>query len=319
MAPVIDTLSSLVALRTKTIELYPDLAPLRAAVRRGNWAAVSAHFDGFPARADRSTAVQVVAETAGSERFLQRVVDTHRDSSLARTLLGARYIVTGWNARGATRAKYVQADQWRVFHDHLRRADGLLADATSIDPSNAAAWGERVTAARGLSLGQDEGRRRYERAAEHCDAPYGAQRQLLQTLCPKWGGSVDAVLTFARQCAEAAKPGGLGAANVAAAHAEIALDDDDVEVARHLAAPHVREEVAAEAARSVLHPDFRPVHGWLGAHSVFAFTLFHAADHAGAAVHFAAMGNRVNSYPWSAHSGLWKPEFRQARRAVRAR
>ncbi|WP_204000336.1 hypothetical protein [Virgisporangium aurantiacum] len=316
---MIGPLSSLVPLRTKTIEHYPDLAPLRAAVRRSDWAAVSAHFGGFPARADRSTAVRVVAETAGSERFLQRVVDTQRDSSLARTLLGARFIVTAWDARGATRAKYVKGDQWRVFHDHLRRADGLLADATAIDPFNAAAWSERVTAARGLSLGQDEGRRRYERAAELCDAPYGAQRQLLQTLCPKWGGSVDAVLAFARECAESAKPGELGAANVAAAHAEIALDDDDAGVARHLTVPQVREEVAAAAARSVLHPDFRPVHGWLGAHSVFAFDLFHAAAPDSAAVHFAAMGNRVNSYPWDAQSGLWKSDFRQARRAVGVR
>ena len=77
--------------------------------------------------------------------------------------------------------------------------------------------------------------------------------------------------------------------------------------------------MVAAAARSVLHPDFRPVHGWLGAHSVFAFTLFHAAARDRAAVHFAAMGNRVSSYPWDAHSGLWKSEFRQARRTVGAR
>jgi hypothetical protein len=37
------------------------------------------------------------------------------------------------------------------------------------------------------------------------------------------------------------------------------------------------------------------------------------------AVHFAAMGNRVGSYPWDAHSGLWKPEFRRARRTAGAR
>lgn len=317
MTPVIGTLSSLAPLRSKTIELYPDLAPLRASVRRGDWAAVSAYFATFPARADTSTAVEVVAETPGSERFLQRVVDTERNSSLARTLLGARYIVTAWGARGSGWAKDVTAAQWRVFHEHLQRADSLLADATAIDPANAAAWTARVTAARGLSLGHDECRRRYERAAEHCDAPYVAQRQLAQSLCPKWGGSVEALLAFARQCADSARPGSLGPAIVATAYVEIALDDDAV-WGRHFTVPQVREEIGAAAARSVLHPDFRPVHGWLGAHSVFAFAMFHAAAHDRAAVHFAAMGNRVHGYPWDLHNG-WKADFRQARRTAGVR
>lgn len=113
-----------------------------------------------------------------------------------------------------------------MFYDYLRRAERVLADATAIDPGNAAAWTERVTVARGLGLGQAEGRRRYERAAEHCEAPYGAQWQLLQSLCPKWGGSVEAVHPFARDCLRSARPGTLGGAVVADAYVEHAFTFD---------------------------------------------------------------------------------------------
>jgi hypothetical protein len=317
---VIATPSPFVPLRTKAIEHYPDLAPVRTAVRRGDWNAVTAYFDGLPARSDRSTAVGVVADTVGSERFLQRVVDTDRDSSLARTLLGARLIITAWDARGSGWAKHVKPAQWRVFHDQLGRAERLLADATAIDPSNSAAWTQRVTVARGLSLGLDEARRRYERAAEHCDAPYGAQSSLTQQLCPKWGGSVEEVLAFTRQCLQEAKPGSLGGVVVADAHAEIGFDDyGEGELPRYFTIPRVREELEAAAAQTVLHPDFRPVHGWVSAHSVFAFVLFHARAYDRAAAHFAALGNRVKSYPWSRHDVAWKPAYRRAFRAVAAR
>lgn len=302
-------------LKAAPVAQYPDLAGLRRSVRRGDWGAVSAFFEALPARGDQSVAVRVVAETRRSEAFLQRVVDSERDSSLARTLLGARFIVIAWDARGATGAKYVKPAQWRVFHDYLRRAERVLGDATAIDASNAAAWTERVTAARGLSLGADEGRRRYERAAEHCDAPYTAQAQLVQTLCPKWGGSLEAVHAFAQQCLAAGKPGTLSGAVVANAHVEHGLREFGVgELGRYFTIPRVQAEVAAAAAQTVLHPDFDPVHGWVAAHSVFAFVWFHTKAYDRAEPHFAALGNRVGAYPWDVHDVWWKREFRRARR-----
>jgi hypothetical protein len=92
---------------------------LRKAVGSGNWRAVSAYFQELPARSDQSVAVRLVAEMAGAERLLQRAVDGERDSSLARTLLGARFIVMAWKARGGALARYVSEAQWRVFFDYL--------------------------------------------------------------------------------------------------------------------------------------------------------------------------------------------------------
>jgi hypothetical protein len=301
----------LALLRTKVATLYPDLRALQGSVRRGDWAAVSACFEQLPARSNGSVAVSAVAQIRGSERFLQRIVDTERDSSLARTLLGARLIVIGWNARGGARARYVKPAQWRVFHDYLQRAERVLADATAIDATNAAAWSERITVARGLGLGQHEARRRYDRAAEHCDVPYTAQARLLQTLCPKWGGSFGDVFAFARQCLTEATPGSLGGAIIADAHVEHGLEDY-----RHFDAPGAREELVAAASQTVLHPDFRPVHGWVGAHSAFAFALFHGGSYLSAAQHFTAMGNRASGYPWYSSDVFWRSAFLRARHQV---
>ncbi|KKK06505.1 hypothetical protein LQ51_07830 [Micromonospora sp. HK10] len=306
--------------RTDLFDIYPDLAPLRASMKSGDWRRVSGYFEGLPIRADWSVAVRAVARTRGAERFLQRVVDSERDSALVRTLLGARFIVMAWDARSGLLAQYVKQAQWQIFHDYLNRAERLLADATTIDPTNAAAWTERVKVARGLGLGVDEGRRRYDRAAEHCDVPYLAQAELAQNLCPKWGGSLDALLTFARERLETGKPGTLDGAVLADALIERAFMEDDYSLMeQNLQDGSVRSELARAAEQTVLHPDFDPsTHGTVAAHATFAYAFFVAGDHKRMAPHFAALGDRSNWYPWGVwHGKNWKDTFRSARRAAR--
>jgi hypothetical protein len=304
--------------RTDVVGWYPDLAGLGRSVRSGDWAGVEAYFNGFPPRADRSTAVLFVAKARGSERFLQKAVDTQRDSALARTLLGARFIVLGWKARTAAWAKDVSPAQRRVFVDYLMRAERVLADAVAIDPADSAAWTERITTARALSLGQDEARRRYERAAEHCDTPYRAQAQLVQNLCPKWGGSFTQVQTFVAECLRAGKPGSLGGAIAAHAQLEQALNENYVrDLRQYLARADVRRKLEAAAAQTVLHPDFEPGHGWVSAHSAFA-AAFNLGGHIAASrPHLQALGSFADAYGWEQVSDTWKELVQQARRDAR--
>jgi hypothetical protein len=203
----------------------------------------------------------------------------------------------------------VSQAQFQLFFERLRQAERHLADATAIDPTNAAAWTERIITARGLSLGSDEARRRYDRAAEHCDAPFAAQEQMVQNLCPKWNGSRGAVLAFARECLRGAKPGSLSGAVIAHAHVELAFDGN----LSYLAESAVRDELIGAAAHTVLHPDFRPSHGWVSAHTVFAFALFHSGAYGHAAPHFDALNHRATPYPWERSHVQWKRAFRRAR------
>jgi hypothetical protein len=273
----------------------------------------------MPARADQSVAVRLVAETPGVERFLQKVVDAERDSSLARTVLGARLIVMAWNARGAHLARYVSQSQWEVFGNHLQHAERVLADATALDPANAAAWTARITTARGLSLTADESRRRYQRAAEHCDTPYIAQAQLLQNLCPKWQGSLAEMHAFARECLAEAKAGSLGGAIVANAHVEQAFTATYLrEISEYLGQRKVRDQLTAAAEHTVLHPEFAPCHGDVAANTTFAFASHTGGDFTQAARHFAALGSRAAEYPWHVlNDKKWKSVVRRARHEAR--
>lgn len=320
MIAAVPMLDLLQPLRTSDTDHAPELADLRRAAKAGDWTALVAGFDRLPPRGDHTVAVRVVAGVKGSERFLQRAVDTERDSSLARTLLGARCVTLGWQARTAAYAADVSRAQWQVFHHHLARAERLLADAVAIDPGNAAAWTQRIITARALRFDPAEARRRYDRAAEHCDVPYHAQAQMIQNLSAKWGGSTQAAHDFAQECLKAAAPGTLGGAVVADAHIEHAFTNDQLDRIRdYLYQRKVREELGAAAARTVLHPDFEPTHGWVGAHSAFAFALYEGGDLARAARHFAALGNQAKPYGWEMMSRDWKALFRMARGVAGAR
>jgi hypothetical protein len=295
----------------------PGLAPLRQAVRGGDWPAVAAYFAGLPARADQGPAVAFVAAQRASENFLQRTVDTERDSSLARTLLGARLITLAWRARSSYGAQHVSRAQWQLFHERLCEAERVLADATALDRGNAAAWTMRLTTARGLNFGIDEGRRRYGLAAEHCDVPYHAQELLLQHLCPKWDGTLEDLHAFARQCLADSPAGSLSGAAVAIAHIEHAFHTAQGGLYPYLAQDRVRQELRDAAQASVLHPDYRPAPGWVAAHTAFAFAFYQGGGLADAAPHFAALGRCTTAYPWQMWSADPVKAFRTARRAVK--
>lgn len=290
------------------VDHYPDLAPLRRALHAEDWPAVVAFFDQLPEHDDPTVATAMVAETKGVETFLRTAGGGPAESTLAGTLLGARLVWMAWEARGAARARYTSNRQFASFHEILREAERVLGDVTTEEPGNIAAWTARLRTARGLQLGQAEANRRYERAAKARSDPFYAQLTHVQQLCPKWGGSLDTLLSFARRCAETSPPGSLNAAAVADAHLEFAYESGIA----HLRSPAVLDEIRDAVARSVGHPDYRPVHGWVQAECSFSYVLWLAGDLSGAAARMAALGNRITIYPFGSPR-----DFRTVRRKLR--
>ncbi|MGW1881096.1 hypothetical protein [Streptomyces sp. NPDC001970] len=276
----------------------PALAPLRTAAVAGDWDAVSRFFAALGHEDERAFAASVVADVPGSETFLEQVVADRPGDPLARCLLADRYIIVGWSIRTAARAKAVSRKQFSQFHRWLRKAEQLLIDVCAEYPDYGLAWYLRLITVRGLELGHSEARRRYNRLAEHHPHHYPAQSQLLQLLCPKWSGTWEEAFAFARECAAAAPPGTHSATLLAEAHLEMWLELSPGADARHLAQPSVRDELAAAAAQSVLHPQFRPGFHWISAHGFFAATLSLGRHHAQAAQHFRVLGNRAGKHPW---------------------
>ncbi|WP_157746322.1 hypothetical protein [Micromonospora inositola] len=286
---------------TNRLHHYPELRPLRQAVLSRDWPAVTRFFADFPTDQDPSVAVAMVAELRGVETFLQGAGGGPASSTLAATLLGARWVVMGWEVRTARYASQVSRQQFAQFHDYLARADNLLGDVVMAEPDNVSAWTTRVRIARGLQLGLAEAWRRYNRAAKARPHPVTAQLTLAQQLCPKWGGSFPELHAFAQRCAAEAPPGALNAAVVAEAHIEQARAEPSA--SRYMRRPEVREQLRQAVARSVGHPAYRPVFGWVQAHSSFAYAWTLAGDRRSAAPHFAALGNRFTSFPWEYYPG----------------
>ncbi|MFD5817723.1 hypothetical protein [Streptomyces sp. NPDC127038] len=280
---------------------HPEAGWLRQAAGARDWAAIRRYVDGLPYDADRAFLVRVIAEVPGVEHLLREVVAAAPDDVLALTALGSRETEIGWEIRTAARAQDVSREQFRQMHEHLRTGEQLLIRATALDPTYDAAWAARLTTSRGLQLGQNEARRRYDRLAAHHPHHFTGQARLLQQLCPKWGGSWEAAHGFARACLLGAPEGALNGGLVAEAHIEHWIDLPSSGNARtdYLRQPNVHAELVEAAGRSVLHPGHRPTYGWVTVQGCFAALFSLAGDTARAAAHFRALGGLASEYPWS--------------------
>jgi hypothetical protein len=272
----------------------PAYGPLRAAVRAGDWPAVSERLAALDdVRAE--DAVLVVGDVLTATAFLREVCAT-RPSDVARTLLGANLVAVGWQRRGFALARDVGSDRYADFEAHLREADDLLLGVRDVGLFNGAVWRLRLWAARGLSLGQHEAWSRYYQARDQLVHPLGAQREMVQTLCPKWGGAFDTLHRFAWDCMVAAPEGALQGALVAEAHLEQWRTLDGP---AYLRQPHVRDALDHAAARSVWHPAAVAGPASVWAHNEFAMAYSMMGARSVAAAHFAALGDRATLWPWN--------------------
>ncbi|MFD3869823.1 hypothetical protein [Streptomyces sp. NPDC058623] len=284
-------------------EHFPALAALRSAVRAGDAEAVRTAFAPLTDEDDRALASSVVAGTPDCEPFLRKAAAERPDDPLPRSLLADRLIRVGWEIRTDHRAEHVSAQQFEGLHAHLRQAEILLIDVCAAHPRYALAWYLRLITARGLELGGGEARRRHDRLAEHHPHHYSGQTQLLQQLCPKWGGDWDTAHAFAHDRALAAPEGAPNGALVAVAQLEQYLDlaekQNKTAAETYLRAPEQRTAVLEAAARSVLHPAARTdAHQSVAAHNAFAALHSVAGRHVEAAPHFRALGDRATEFPW---------------------
>ncbi|MEU9004607.1 hypothetical protein [Streptomyces sp. NPDC048551] len=305
-------------------EHFPALAALRSAVRLKDAAAVAAAYEALPDEDDRALACWTVAKTPDAEAFLRDHTGRHPGDPLFATLLATALVHRGWEIRSAARAQHVSRQQFDSFHAHLRRAEVLLIDVCAAHPDFGAAWSLRLTTARGLELGQGEAMRRYERLTEHHPHHFSGQAQLLQQLCPKWGGGWEEAQGFARVCARAAPEGSPNGALVAEVqmerYLELCQDHGKSAAETYLRAPEQHTALQEAAARSVLHPAARPdAFRTVNAHNDFAAVHSAAGRHAEAAPHFRALGDRACDYPWGYLNGDHAAAFARHRKTALAK
>ncbi|BCJ38021.1 hypothetical protein Athai_55240 [Actinocatenispora thailandica] len=277
---------------------YPKLRTLRRAIADSNGGAAIAFIDAEP---DPTGRTFVLRYAAGLDGALPVAAEQHArrpDDPTAAALYAATLIEAGWQIRSGRRAREVSTEQFHGLHDHLRRAEQILIDRTAADPDDATAWVLRLITARGLELGANECRRRYDRSVAAQPHNLPAQQQFLQQLCPKWTGTFDEVHEFARQCWLASPPGSPNGFLVAIGHLERWLELGDAGGA-HLRQQSVHDEVVQAAEHSVWYRGADTGFYGLTAHSTFAMYFSLVDDRAAAARHFAACGGAISELPWA--------------------
>jgi hypothetical protein len=279
----------------------PDGAAVRAAMAAADWPAARRVLTAGHDSDDFAFLVDVASRVSGCEQWLPDAVRADLGDPLPLLIYGVRAIDWAWEARTRTRAKYVSRDQFQVFFDRLRLAEDCLQDVVRREPGNTAAWTGLVTLARGLQLGQDEAKRRFDRVLAHDPTHFRAHTQMLQQVCRKWSGSHGEMHAFAQQATANAPAGSRLGCLVAWAHLEEWLDMG-TQGGKYFSNPQVLAELRTAARRSVCHPSYRPRKGWPQDRNPFAMTFALAGDQAAAAEQFRAIGDLVTELPWGYHS-----------------
>jgi hypothetical protein len=279
------------------VAAHPDTAAVHAGMQAGDWLTVRSCLDRVP-RTARIDLVQAGAQAPGAEKLLRARLEADPRDALAATMLAHLLIETGWEIRGGGWASTVGSVQFEAFRSYLCQAEQLLISVCADDPDFDAAWCERIITARGLELGQAEARRRYDQLDRRCPHHTQAQMQLLQQLCPKWGGSLDAMHGFASACSQAAPTGTPNHAIVVDAHLEHWLGLKKRDDLSYFKSKAVHEEIRAAGDRSVRHPFFERGIGSVRALSMFALGYSLIEDWAGAKHCFTALGPYADRWGW---------------------
>lgn len=300
----------------------PQLARLRQAAAAGGWPAMRAllapHASREPtepteptagddAGADRgdelSRLVEGVMTVPGTETWLADAVAAAPGDPLPLLLSAARHVAWAWEARSHKQARYVEREQFEVFHTRLRIAEEQLYEVAERVPHWAAPWYLLQMSGRGLQVGQDIAARRFEAAVRRCPGHLGAHRQRMQQLCPKWGGSLAQTHEFARASMLAAPEGDPMGELVATAHLEQWLDEGGAAAGDGVSVRMRRPEVVAQlheaADRSVRHPQFVRRRDWTRSVNTFALAFSLAGERSAAAALFRELDGCVTEFPWS--------------------
>ena len=251
---------------------------------------------------ERERLTALLAELPGHPQPFETWVEREPDNPTARLARAAHGIGFAWAARGAGYGDTVGKDDWTVFLERLRRAEGDLLRAAEYDRDDAVPWSLMLMSGRGVEAPKEELLGRYEQAQARHPWLLEAHLQLLQALCAKWFGSDEESLGFARAVARDAPEGAAVRALVPMAHIEIWLDmdrRDGQSPDAYQERPDVREEIQEAARRSVFADGFSDDLVTVPALNVFAVGLYLFGDEPAAAALVQRLGDRRTDFPWA--------------------
>lgn len=289
-----------------------------AQLGQGQWRPAAARLARTRDADDRAYVAGMLLESAGS--WIEEWLAAEPSRAEPWLLRGLTRIGWAWQARGSGLASDVDEDAWPVFFERLRLAEGDLQEAILRDAKDALPWAYLSITGRGLDVGVDELRRRWEEGRKRSPESWQLAWLMLEALSEKWSGSHELMFQFAREVAAAAPEGSGLHALVAEAHLQRWLyfrmedpPDRQAELA-YYRSPEVLEELRRAWARGPGSRFARTGRFAPNQRALFAFAFTLGADDASARAVFDQL-DRVTSDPWR-HLGEPMEAFKAARRQV---
>jgi hypothetical protein len=118
----------------------------------------------------------------------------------AQLFKGVYHARLAWSARGAGWARDVKPEAWKVMGDNLNVAEDALSRAWDLAPDDVQIPMTMLSVELGQARGRDVLETWFLRAMKADPDNFEACREKLNYLAPKWHGSADEMLSFAREC-----------------------------------------------------------------------------------------------------------------------
>jgi hypothetical protein len=303
-----------------------DAHAFRAELDRGQWQRLHDFLEATGEADGRYFYIDTLASVIiGRPDWLDEWCAARPGSAVPLLFRGSHSRHWAWQARGSGLARTVKEDSWPLFHERLIAADRDLGRAAELDPGDPTPHALGLWVAIGLSLGQQELRRRFGEVDRRHRWHLGAHRAMSQGLAGKWGGSNASLLEFARAAPREAPDGHPVQVIVPYAHLEVwagfthGLKAGTPEHARgreqqaaYFLGEAVKADVRLAADRSIRCPAYRPHRSTPTHRNAFAmcFGLMH--DYAAQLEQMELIGPLITKIPW-AYQGRPAAAYERAR------
>jgi hypothetical protein len=253
----------------------PAVALMAASARKDDWQSIERLFQVQQDLHWRDMVIEgLVGEIWGRPKWLDTWVEARPGEYLPLLFRGAHAIAWAWEARGGQRALFTSRRRFDRFFDRLRTARLDLEEAARRAPSgDAGALAFQLTLARGLQYPKPDLLTLFDKVQQRSPGHPVALWSMVQGMAPKWGGSIDAMLSVARQAASA-ELGSSAHVAVVSAHIEAAFQVGS----GHWRQPGVRDEIIAAAQRSIWLPEHLASPMALRDHNYFLWAFWGLAE-----------------------------------------